>query len=357
MSLCTKTKNSLAKLESDKLHTSTVDELLTGPDAEDVRNGMVYLRRGIDDESIFLAMVRHYGSLTQNKHIFELIGKLDIPASKMRAAGRNWAEFKRNLPRLLAEHFSSTEELLEKTAKLHHGLRRKILDAWESNDFISDAFVSIKMAGTPDGIMPFIHISDANVTGYMYDGLRAWDPDIGIPRNKWLFDDAIDTSYEMTPHPEFPDRPGSVEGWIERKYTPRSEAAEEAQRIAREGAPREGLDASHLIADRFDGPPHKYNLVMADSRINRSYMSYVESYMDWYLRRLDNVYVKVDVIDYTPDGLPNRMRYRMYRQLEDGSPDKIFDVEFSDCATQPVVTKKWMSENGHWAIQPDNTPH
>jgi len=129
------------------------------------------------------------------------------------------------------------------------------------------------------------------------------------------------------------DRDGntkSIEGWLHLSESPRTAQDSTLQRRSKAGLEdARGSDGGHIIAISLGGPraalhaEAKGNIIPMDSRINRSFLSGVESRIRNELAAGKQIYVKAEVsYKKNADGqvLPVSVTHRFYERGQNGRP-------------------------------------
>ncbi len=181
--------------------------------------------------------------------------------------------------------------------------------------------------------------------GWLSFGLLGWG-DIGRPNTRMIT--------ARHGRPPWPDKPGTVEGWVRMGQPPRGPAHFAAQRkvvadfIAadpdlrvnfdrannRYFDPRDpnnqalwrypDFDGSHLGAHSFGFPTTDKNLIPLSSRMNRSHFAYYEELVRYLYDRHKQVYIRVTVEKYDARGLAEVIRYEAFIP---GNPDSTLPVQ------------------------------
>lgn len=270
----------------------------------------------------FRSFANHYLKLSQNHRVFVILGRqdVDIDATDWIRTTYPDVDIHEHLPVLMARSLKNAEDIEDATAGLHHGLRNSIRDVYRNPDKydLPDTLADVWPAPRADR---FNFLDEALELTGVGAGLQALHrfafKKFGL--YLWGFHGQVPRRIYSIPHPDWPNRPGSVEMWLKRTWRKRDDADNANQQavsaIYNDAPNFDGsYHASHLIPHRHGGPSTPDNLAAAPARANVSYMAEVEKHLDWAMDVYgeNNVYLKAIVHDYDANGLPKNVEYFVY---------------------------------------------
>ncbi len=305
---------------------------LLGPDSplslaerQNLVRGLVRVHNalnGLNYGGKFRSFANHYLQLKMNYRVFEILGRPDVvidPTDWLDAAYPD-VSIHEHLPVLLARGLKNAEDVEDAIAPLHHGLRKAVRDAYNNPDKydLPDPIGTVDIHARADRfnfVDQELALSGATAvqqalhrSAFERFGLYLWGFHKRVPRQTFAI-----------PHPDWPNRPGSIEMWLKRNPNKRTAADDAVQQsvsgIYNDAPNFEGkYHASHLIPHRHGGPSSVDNLAAAPERANLSFMAEVEKHLDWAMARYgeDNIYLKAIVHDYDDYGLPKNVQYYVY---------------------------------------------
>jgi hypothetical protein len=267
------------------------------------------------DDAALEAILKRYKSSESNAKQLALIGRLDIEdagrkaqlETDLAAICKSPSKFENGLYATVAKHFDSYIELWDGTLPIGRtSYRRKFEEAFEDDPEV----IAVRKA----------RVAGARALSH-YDRWDGTSPLSGIADRfgtwKWRGADGVET-----------DRPGGIEGWVERKPQGAARAKDAAaiQREVTTAIERPGdWHGGHLFADLFYGPDVFDNIVAVSRSMNLSEMKTIENAIGRLL--IDEggpFYLRVEVLDYTAEGIATRIRYTAWRRGPGDAPEPIW---------------------------------
>ena len=289
-------------------------------------NGMAKAQNGLNDAAAFRALLNRYATGEQNWRLFLIIGQddVDIPNSLWASATFPDGRLNDRIANMLAQTIRNRQRLDELIEPLHWHIKRRIRDAYDSDDFVRDRFETQQttfstMRTGPERLA--IQELPANLRDEACDIFNAF----GVMG--WLHRQAGMERFFSRPNWRNPSLPQTVEMWVRRNYTTRTQADFDEQALISAGYNQMLNDsnltmrvhAGHLIAHRHGGPTTGANMIPMSADFNVAAYGRIERMTDWCLRYHDDVYVQVEVGGYT-NGLATSLRYKAFVRDANGNP-------------------------------------